>query len=93
MLLETQRVQEDNRLNIKAALSSLTTPSLIMLLLLIDCCGQIFKPENPEEAGTLSHRVSIRNIISMTDIKNAVFSMTNVHPNGSGQGLTHQSPP
>lgn len=77
MLLETQRAQEDNRLNVKAALLSLPTPSLIMLLLLLllDCWGQIRQPGDPEEeAGALSPRVSIRSITSMTDVKNAVFS-------------------
>lgn len=75
MLLETQRAQEDNRLNVKAALPSLPTPSLIMLLLLLDCCGQICQPGDPEEeAGALSPRVSIRSITSMTEVKNAMFS-------------------
>lgn len=75
MLLETQRAQEDNRLNVKAALPSLPTPSLIMLLLLLDCCGQICQLGDPEEeAGALSPRVSIRSITSMTEVKNVMFS-------------------
>lgn len=49
MLLETPRAQEDNRLNVKAAPPSLPTPSLIMLLLLLDGCGQFFKPGDPDE--------------------------------------------
>lgn len=56
MLLETQRAQEDNRLNVKAALPCLPAPSLIMSLLPLACWGQICQPGDPEgEAGALSH--------------------------------------